>query len=114
MTVKFHVITLHDQKYQQVKIPNGAAPVGISKAGTGYHLIYIGEPVLDAKQGVTEVGVYLFKTGEEVPDSVIILPRFNELIGQMMPPNARYVGTVDDTHLVLGNPKIESAGGLIV
>jgi hypothetical protein len=111
--VKFHAIPLDDKPYQQTKIPQGAAPVSIEKDGKGFALVYIGESVLEAPVH-TEVGVYIYKTGEEIPEEVRVLPVIHQLTGQPLPPNARYVGSVGNRHLVLGNPKIDSASGLIV
>ena len=77
-----------------------------------YRLLYIGESILET--ATTECGAYLFKTGEELPDDVRILPFVHPLTGQPLPPNARYIGTVEDKHLVLCNPKLDSQTSLIV
>lgn len=106
---QFHTIHLDDRPYQQITIAQGSAPVAFEKSvGTGgFDMVYIGESILQS--ATTECGAYLIKTSEDIPDEVHILPWVHALTGQPFPPNARYIGTVGNTHLVLGNPKVESS-----
>lgn len=105
---QFHKIHLDDRPYQQITIAQGSAPIAFVKSdGAGYDMVYIGESILQAQ--TTECGAYLIKTGEDIPPSVHILPWIHELTGTPFPPDSRYIGTVDDTHLVLGNPKVETS-----
>jgi hypothetical protein len=107
--MKFYDIYLADKPYQQITLAQGSAPIAFVKRGDGFALIYIGESILQT--ATTEAGAFMIKTGDEIPDDVRVLPVMHPLTGQPMPPNARYVATVDDRHLVLGNPR---TSGLIV
>lgn len=101
--MKFHSIGLEDKPYQQITIAQGSAPIAFQRKGDGFELLYIGESILQT--ATTECGAYLIKTGEELPEEVHIIPFLHPLTNQPIPPNARYIGTVDEYHLVLGNPK---------
>lgn len=101
--MKFHEINLDDKPYQQITIAQGSAPIAFQRKGDGFALLYIGESILQT--ATTECGAYLIKTGEDIPDGVAILPFLHPLTNQPVPPNARYIGSVDSYHLVLGNPK---------
>jgi hypothetical protein len=106
---QFHKIHLEDRPYQQITIAQGSAPIAFVKSTVdgGFDMVYIGESILQAP--TTECGAYLIKTGEDIDPQVHILPWQHSLTGQPFPPDARYIGTVGDTHLVLGNPKVESS-----
>jgi len=110
--VKFYEIDLDNKPYQQITIAQGSAPISFIRKGKGFAMLYIGESVLQTQ--TTECGAYLIKTGEDVPDDVRILPFMHPLTGQPLPPNARYIGTVDEYHLVLGNPKLDTQSGLVL
>lgn len=105
---QFHKIHLEDRPYQQITIAQGSAPVAFVKSpGKGYDMVYIGESILQA--ATTECGAYLIPSNVDIDPEVHIIPWIHELTGQPFPPNARYIGTVGDTHLVLGNPKVETS-----
>ena len=101
--MRFIEIDLDDKPYQQVTIAQGSAPITFVRKGSGFALLYIGDSILQS--ATTECGAYIIKTGEDIPDEVHILPHVHPLTGQPFPPDARYIGTVDGSHLVLGNPK---------
>lgn len=107
--MKFYEIDLEDKPYQQITIAQGSAPVAFIRKGSGFAMVYIGESVLQS--ATTECGAYLIKSGEDVPEEVHIIPFLHPLTNQPIPPNARYIGTVEGYNLVLGNPK---GSGLIV
>ena len=106
--MKFYEINLVDRQYQKITLPQGSAPVGFLKADDGYKMVYIGESILETAP--TDCGVYIIKTGQSIPDEVHIMPFLHPLTNQPVQPNARYIGTVEDTHLVLGNPKSSILG----
>lgn len=112
--MKFYSIDLDDKPYQQITIAQGSAPVAfVSKGMKAFAMVYIGESILES--ATTECGAYIIKSGEDVPEDVRVLPVVHALTGQPLPPNARYIGTVEDKHLVLGNPRVDTSGsGLIV
>lgn len=101
--MKFYEIDLDDKPYQRITIAQGSAPITFVRKGSGFALLYIGESLFEAAS--TDCGAYLINTGEDVPDEVKILPFLHPLTNQPQPPNARYIGTVGNKHLVLGNPK---------
>lgn len=112
--IQFRRIHLKDTPYQSFQVPNGSAPLGVEETDEGFDLIYIGPNLFESKAN-SDVGCYLVKGGEDIPDGVLVLPTPNELLGIMLPPNARYIDTLSgDRHVVLGDPKLTSGQGLVV
>lgn len=105
-------LKLKVQPYSEVALPNGAAPISardVSSYTDGWadiELFYI-DP--ESVSDVTVFGLYIIKTGNQFPQGLRVFPENHPLINQVLQPNCRYVWTVGDWHLFLGNPKEDEA-----
>lgn len=110
--MKVHQIEVPEMLYQQVILPNGAAPVDVQyaeqsislKVHDRIRLYFLGPDDITPENSVA-FGMFCVRTGHAMPDDLRIFPVPHPLLGTVDPPNGRYVGSVRDTHIFLGNPR---------
>jgi hypothetical protein len=99
------------QQYQPITLPNGAAPLGAAlitdenDADAGNIAVYYVSDKPLTETGVTTFGAYVIQTGNELPSDVRIFPVQHVLTGGVEPPNARFLATVNDHHIFIGEPR---------
>lgn len=99
--------------YQRVSLPNGAAPVAVGRGHDGGNhpdptlidIFYIDPYAEQTDENSTLFGLFVTWSDQELPGDVVLFPVKHPLINQIEQPNARYVGTVGNQHVFLGNPR---------
>jgi hypothetical protein len=102
--MRIHKLELLASDYQTVTLPIGAAPLAVQKEN-GLHVLYfIGEDTLVGQQ-FQDFGLFIIPTGVSFPDDLRLFPVPHVLTGTVDQANARYISTVEGSHIFIGNPR---------
>lgn len=103
--MRVHKIELTYKQYQTVKLPGGAAPLCIEDDGPNKLALFFIGPDSLVGEYMQDFGVFVIPTGVSFPDDLRLFPVKHPLVNQMEPANARYVSTVNQHHICIGNPR---------
>jgi hypothetical protein len=105
--MRVHKIELSYKPYQTVKIPAGAAPLTVEDDGPNKLALFFIGPDSLVGEFLQDFGLYVIPTGVTIPDDVVLFPVQHPLVNKVTQPNARYISTVNQHHICLGNPREE-------
>lgn len=100
--MKIHKIQLDYREYQSVQMPNGAAPISAEEDGPNKIALYFIGPDTLVGEYTTKFGAFVIPTGTPFPDDLKLFPIPHPLTNQVEQPNARYLATVNGSHVFLG------------
>lgn len=103
--MRVHKIELNYKQYQTVKVPGGAAPLTVEDDGPDRLALFFIGPDSMVGEYMQDFGVFVIPTGVSFPDDLRLFSVMHPLTNQVEQPNGRYIATVNQHHICIGNPR---------